>query len=164
MTKMRADALLVSRGLAATRAQAQAAIEAGLARADGVAIRKPSQMLHETVALECAPAHPWVSRGGLKLAHALDAFGITVADRRALDVGASTGGFTDVLLQRGARDVVALDVGRAQLDWKLRSDRRVIVREGVNARALTAVRESQQSSRRRWSPTRCKGRGQRDCA
>jgi 23S rRNA (cytidine1920-2'-O)/16S rRNA (cytidine1409-2'-O)-methyltransferase len=82
--------------------------------------------------------HPYVGRGGLKLAHALDTFGVTVTDRRALDIGASTGGFTDVLLQRGVRDVIALDVGRGQLDWKLRTDPRVIVREGVNARALAA--------------------------
>jgi 23S rRNA (cytidine1920-2'-O)/16S rRNA (cytidine1409-2'-O)-methyltransferase len=78
-----------------------------------------------------------VGRGGVKLAHALDAFSIAVAGRRALDIGASTGGFTDVLLQRGARDVIALDVGHGQLDWKIRNDARVIVREGVNARALT---------------------------
>src|SRR5213075_2509529 len=84
-----------------------------------------------------APDHPYVGRGGLKLAHALDTFGIAVEGRRALDIGASTGGFTDVLLQRGARDVIALDVGHNQLDWKLRTDPRVIVREGVNARALT---------------------------
>src|SRR5262249_48587596 len=82
------------------------------------------------------PDHPYVGRGGIKLAHALDAFGVDVRGRRALDVGASTGGFTDVLLQRGARDVIALDVGHNQLDWKLRTDPRVIVREGVNARVL----------------------------
>src|SRR4029077_16165731 len=85
------------------------------------------------------PDHPYVSRGGVKLAHALDAFQIDPARRRALDVGASTGGFTDVLLQRGAADVIALDVGHGQLDWKLRNDARVLVREGVNARALTAA-------------------------
>jgi len=83
------------------------------------------------------PDHPYVSRGGVKLAHALDAFGVNPAGRHALDVGASTGGFTDVLLQRGAASVIALDVGRAQLDWRLRSDPRVTVVEGVNARALT---------------------------
>ena len=87
-----------------------------------------------------APDHPYVGRGGIKLAHALDVFGVRIAGRRALDIGASTGGFTDVLLQRGARDVVALDVGRGQLDWRLRTDPRVIVREGVNARALTRRR------------------------
>ena len=83
------------------------------------------------------PVHPYVGRGGVKLSHALDAFGIAVAGRRALDIGASTGGFTDVLLQRGAADVIALDVGHGQLDWRLRNDPRVMVREGVNARALT---------------------------
>ena len=84
-----------------------------------------------------APDHPYVGRGGVKLAHALDVFAIVVAGRRALDVGASTGGFTDVLLQRGAASVIALDVGRGQLDWRLRTDPRVVVRERVNARALT---------------------------
>lgn len=83
------------------------------------------------------PDHPYVSRGGVKLAHALDRFGIAVAGRVALDIGASTGGFTDVLLRRGARSVVALDVGRGQLDWRLRTDPRVVVLEGVNARTLT---------------------------
>ena len=84
------------------------------------------------------PDHPYVGRGGVKLAHALDEFHIDPSGRRALDVGASTGGFTDVLLQRGAASVIALDVGRGQLDWRLRTDARVIVREGVNARALTS--------------------------
>jgi len=84
-----------------------------------------------------APDHPYVGRGGVKLAHALEVFGILVPGRLALDIGASTGGFTDVLLQRGAASVVALDVGHGQLDWRLRNDPRVIVREGVNARALT---------------------------
>src|SRR5262249_33146075 len=84
-----------------------------------------------------APDHPYVGRGGIKLAHALDVFQIHVDGRRALDIGASTGGFTDVLLQRGARDVIALDGRAGQLDWKLRQDPRVIVKEGVNARALT---------------------------
>src|SRR5438132_4594888 len=84
------------------------------------------------------PDHPYVSRGGIKLAHAVDVFGVDPTGRRALDVGASTGGFTDVLLKRGVASVIALDVGRGQLDWSLRTDPRVIVREGVNARALTA--------------------------
>src|SRR3954465_2405830 len=84
------------------------------------------------------PDHPYVGRGGLKLAGALDAFAIDPTGRRALDVGASTGGFTDVLLRRGAANVIALDVGRGQLDWRLRSDPRVLVREGVNARAVSA--------------------------
>src|SRR4029453_7171626 len=84
------------------------------------------------------PDHPDVGRGGVKLAHALDAFAVDPRGRRALDVGASTGGFTDVLLQRGAASVIALDVGRGQLDWRLRTDPRVTVKEGVNARKLTA--------------------------
>jgi 23S rRNA (cytidine1920-2'-O)/16S rRNA (cytidine1409-2'-O)-methyltransferase len=96
----------------------------------------PRSPAHGRVELT-VPDHPYVGRGGLKLAHALDAFGIDPRGRRALDVGASTGGFTDVLLQRGAESVIALDVGHGQLDWKLRNDARVIVREGVNARALT---------------------------
>jgi 23S rRNA (cytidine1920-2'-O)/16S rRNA (cytidine1409-2'-O)-methyltransferase len=86
-----------------------------------------------------APDHPYVGRGGIKLAHALDAFGIDVTGRRALDIGASTGGFTDVLLQRQAVEVIALDVGHGQLDWRLRTDPRVLVREGVNARILTSA-------------------------
>ncbi len=95
-----------------------------------------SVRLDDDVSL-AAPDHPYVGRGGLKLAHALDACGVDPRGRRALDIGASTGGFTDVLLQRGAATVVALDVGRGQLDWRLRTDPRVIVREGVNARSLT---------------------------
>ena len=83
------------------------------------------------------PEHPWVSRGGIKLAHALDVFAVDVAGRLGLDIGASTGGFTDVLLERGARHVIAIDVGHGQLHWRLRSDARVTLHEGVNARALT---------------------------
>ena len=99
---------------------------------------KAGAAVGEAALVELAtPDHPYVGRGGVKLAHALDAFGIDVSGRRALDIGASTGGFTDVLLQRGARDVVALDVGHGQLAWRLRSDARVVVREGVNARSLT---------------------------
>jgi 23S rRNA (cytidine1920-2'-O)/16S rRNA (cytidine1409-2'-O)-methyltransferase len=137
--KLRLDALLVERGLAPSRERARALILAGSVTVDGRAIAKAGASVAAEAQVELAvPDHPYVSRGGIKLAHALDAFGMTVANRRALDIGASTGGFTDVLLQRGARDVIALDVGRGQLDWKLRSDPRVIVREGVNARALTA--------------------------
>src|SRR6185312_1372284 len=106
---------------------------------DGQVVSKASANVTEasTIALE-VPDHPYVGRGGVKLAHALDDFRVDPGGRRALDVGASTGGFTDVLLKRGAVSVIALDVGHNQLDWKLRSDPRVIVREGVNARALSA--------------------------
>ncbi len=105
-------------------------------RVDGQVVSKAGTPVAGDARVELAtPDHPYVGRGGVKLAHALDAFGIDPADRRALDIGASTGGFTDVLLQRGAASVIALDVGHGQLDWRLRTDPRVIVREGVNARA-----------------------------
>ncbi len=136
--KRRLDHLLVDRGLAASRERARALILAGQVRVDGQQEDKAGTAVPEDARVElAAPDHPYVGRGGIKLAHALDAFGIAVEGRRALDVGASTGGFTDVLLQRGATDVIALDVGHNQLDWKLRNDPRVLVREGVNARALT---------------------------
>jgi 23S rRNA (cytidine1920-2'-O)/16S rRNA (cytidine1409-2'-O)-methyltransferase len=134
----RLDTLLVDRGLAGSRERARALILAGLVTVDGQVVSKVGTQVAESAALELsAPDHPYVGRGGIKLAHALDACRIAVEGRRALDVGASTGGFTDVLLQRGARDVIALDVGHGQLDWRLRNDPRVIVREGVNARRLT---------------------------
>jgi len=114
-------------------------ILAGQVRVDGQPVSKAGTLVREAAAIELiAPDHPYVSRGGVKLAHALDRFGIDVAGRRALDVGASTGGFTDVLLRRGAASVIALDVGHGQLAWELRRDPRVIAREGVNARHLTA--------------------------
>jgi 23S rRNA (cytidine1920-2'-O)/16S rRNA (cytidine1409-2'-O)-methyltransferase len=134
----RLDTLLVDRGLTSTRERARALILAGDVRVDGRIVTKAGASTAPDARIELvAPDHPYVGRGGLKLAHALDTFGITVAGRRALDIGASTGGFTDVLLQRGAASVVALDVGHGQLDWRLRNDPRVIVREGVNARALS---------------------------
>lgn len=135
----RLDTLLVERGLAASRERARALILAGQVRVKGVIVTKAGTAVDPAapVALETRD-HPYVGRGGLKLAHALDIFNISVEGRTALDVGASTGGFTDVLLQRGARLVVALDVGHGQLDWKLRSDPRVVVRERINARALKA--------------------------
>lgn len=137
--KTRLDLLLVERGLAPSRERARALILAGQVRVDGQPVTKAGTPVPHSAAIDLAsPDHPYVGRGGLKLAHALDVFHIAVTGRRALDIGASTGGFTDVLLQRGAADVIALDVGHNQLDWKLRSDRRVIVREGVNARSLTA--------------------------
>jgi 23S rRNA (cytidine1920-2'-O)/16S rRNA (cytidine1409-2'-O)-methyltransferase len=137
--KDRLDVIVVDRGLAPSRERARALIIAGQVTVDGQVVSKAGTAVNVDAAVDLAtPDHPYVGRGGLKLAHALDAFGVTVTNRRALDIGSSTGGFTDVLLQRGARDVIALDVGRGQLDWKLRSDPRVFVREGVNARALTA--------------------------
>jgi len=138
MPKHRLDLLLVERGLAPTRERARALVLAGQVRVNGAIVTKAGAPVAEEAALELAtPDHPYVGRGGVKLAHALDAFAVPVAGRRALDIGASTGGFTDVLLQRGARQVVALDVGHGQLDWRLRNDPRVIVREAVNARHLT---------------------------
>ncbi len=131
--------ILVDRGLAPSRERARALILAGQVTVDGQVIDKAGAAIAPgaRVAL-VTPDHPYVGRGGVKLAHALDVFHIDPTGRRALDVGASTGGFTDVLLQRGAASVIALDVGRGQLDWRLRTDARVIVREGVNARALTS--------------------------
>ena len=133
--------ILVDRGLAPSRERARALILAGQVTVDGQVIDKAGAAIapDARVAL-VTPDHPYVGRGGVKLAHALDVFHIDPSGRRALDVGASTGGFTDVLLQRGAASVIALDVGRGQLDWRLRTDARVIVREGVNARALTSRR------------------------
>jgi 23S rRNA (cytidine1920-2'-O)/16S rRNA (cytidine1409-2'-O)-methyltransferase len=135
---MRADQLLVERGLAESRAKAQALILAGLVFAGERRIEKAGQLLAGEAALEVrGREHPWVSRGGVKLAHALDHFGWEVAGTTALDVGSSTGGFTDVLLQRGAAKVFAIDVGTNQLAWKLRQDPRVVVHEKTNARYLS---------------------------
>jgi 23S rRNA (cytidine1920-2'-O)/16S rRNA (cytidine1409-2'-O)-methyltransferase len=134
----RLDAAVVARGLAASRERARALILAGLVRVDGMVISKAGAPVYETADITLIePDHPYVGRGGVKLAHALDVFGLDVRERLALDVGASTGGFTDVLLRRGARRVVALDVGHAQLDWRLRTDPRVVVLERINARLLT---------------------------
>jgi 23S rRNA (cytidine1920-2'-O)/16S rRNA (cytidine1409-2'-O)-methyltransferase len=134
---MRLDLLLVQRSLASSRARARALILAGRVHVDGQPRPKAGGLVSADATIALAAAdHPYVGRGGVKLAHALDAFGIVVEGRRALDIGASTGGFTDALLQRGARAVVALDVGHGQLDWKLRNDPRVTVLEGVNARHL----------------------------
>jgi len=138
VAKRRADQLLVEQGLAETRARAQALILAGLVSADGRRIDKPGTALPlETPLALAGRDHPWVSRGGVKLAFALDHFAIDVSGATALDIGASTGGFTDVLLIKGAARVHAVDVGRGQLAWKLRQDPRVIVHEGMNARYLT---------------------------
>lgn len=138
--KKRLDQLLVERGLAESRAKAQAAIMAGLVFSNEKRLDKPGTPVAEDLALEVrGQPHPWVSRGGLKLAHAIDAFGIDVAGKIAIDVGASTGGFTDVLLTKGAAKVYAVDVGHGQLAWKLRNDPRVIVLEKTNARHLSAA-------------------------
>jgi 23S rRNA (cytidine1920-2'-O)/16S rRNA (cytidine1409-2'-O)-methyltransferase len=135
--RVRLDLLLVERGLAPTRAKAQALVLAGAVTVDGATADKPGrQVERDSQVVVAEPAHPWVSRGGVKLAAALEAFALSPAGRRCLDVGASTGGFTDVLLSGGAARVVALDVGRGQLDWRLRNDPRVVVLEGVNARHL----------------------------
>jgi 23S rRNA (cytidine1920-2'-O)/16S rRNA (cytidine1409-2'-O)-methyltransferase len=136
----RLDTLLVDRGLAASRERARALILAGSVRVNGQPASKAgTPVTTDADVTVVAPDHPYVSRGGVKLAHALDTFSIPVAGRIALDIGASTGGFTDVLLHRGAPRVVALDVGHGQLDWKLRNDPRVDVIEQVNARSLTTA-------------------------
>jgi 23S rRNA (cytidine1920-2'-O)/16S rRNA (cytidine1409-2'-O)-methyltransferase len=137
MTRQRADLVIVARGLAESRAKAQAAIEAGGVVADGVIVRKASDLIAADAALEVTAPHPWVSRGGVKLAHALDVFGVEALDRVCLDVGASTGGFTQVLLSRGAARVYAVDVGVGQIHASLRSDARVVSLESADARALT---------------------------
>jgi 23S rRNA (cytidine1920-2'-O)/16S rRNA (cytidine1409-2'-O)-methyltransferase len=137
--KQRLDALLVERGLAASRERARGLVLAGQVLVDGQIVSKAGTAILTDAQIELVtPDHPYVGRGGVKLAHALDQFAIPVSGRRALDIGASTGGFTDVLLRRDARSVIAVDVGRGQLDWRLRNDPRVIVREGVNARGLNA--------------------------
>jgi 23S rRNA (cytidine1920-2'-O)/16S rRNA (cytidine1409-2'-O)-methyltransferase len=136
-TKRRADQLLVERGLTESRARAQALILAGLVYAHDRRVEKAGDQISLDTTLSVKGRdHPWVSRGGVKLVHALDHFAIDVSGRIALDIGASTGGFTDVLLSRGARRVYAIDVGHGQLAWKLRQDPRVIVFERLNARAL----------------------------
>lgn len=133
----RLDSELVKRGLAPSRTQASEAIAAGLVRVNGQAARKAGLRVSETDVLEYEPPHPWVSRGGVKLAHALEAFGVDPTGRSCLDVGASTGGFTHVLLTRGARRVVAVDVGRSQLSPVLSNDERVVSLEATDARGLT---------------------------
>ena len=137
MARVRADLLLVSRGLCESRAKARAAIEAGGVIADGAVVAKPSDLVGEDAVLNVTPPHPWVSRGGVKLTAALNAFGVGPSGRVCLDVGASTGGFTHVLLSRGAAKVYAVDVGSGQLHAKLRADARVVSLERTDARALT---------------------------
>jgi len=140
MKKLRADQLLVTRGLAESRTRAQALIMAGAVFSGEKKIAKPGDTLAEDAPLEVrGKDHPWVSRGGIKLDHALSHFGLDVTGAIALDVGSSTGGFTDVLLTRGAEKVYAVDVGTNQLAWKLRQDDRVVVHEQTNARTLDRI-------------------------
>jgi 23S rRNA (cytidine1920-2'-O)/16S rRNA (cytidine1409-2'-O)-methyltransferase len=136
----RADRLLVARGLFESRARAQAAIAAGLVTADGVRVRKASETISSTAAIEAAAAHPYVSRGGIKLAAALDHFALDVKGRVCLDVGASTGGFTEVLVQRGAQHVYAVDVGRDQLHSRLRGHDAIVSLEQTDIRTLEPSR------------------------
>ena len=135
--KQRLDTLLVEKGLVESREKARALILAGQIDVDGHGAAKAGTMVPIDADIRViGPDHPWVSRGGIKLAHALEAFGVDATAVIALDIGASTGGFTDVWLQRGARHVIALDVGHSQLHWKVRSDPRVTVIENTNARYL----------------------------
>jgi 23S rRNA (cytidine1920-2'-O)/16S rRNA (cytidine1409-2'-O)-methyltransferase len=136
---VRADVLLVERGLAETRERAQRLIMAGMARVGTTTLVKPATMLAEDAAIELRERERYVSRGGYKLQAALDAFAVRVTTLRCLDLGASTGGFTDCLLQHGAATVLAVDVGRAQLHQRLRDDPRVTLLEGVNARDLPVL-------------------------
>ncbi|MGL4974070.1 MAG: TlyA family RNA methyltransferase [Bosea sp. (in: a-proteobacteria)] len=138
MTRQRADQLLVARGLFESRARAQAAIEAGLIVADGVVVAKASSTLPTNAKIEARAPHPYVSRGGVKLAAALDSFAIDPSGLVCLDAGASTGGFSDALLQRGAEHVFAVDVGHGQLHAKVAGNRRVTSLEGQDIRTLEA--------------------------
>jgi 23S rRNA (cytidine1920-2'-O)/16S rRNA (cytidine1409-2'-O)-methyltransferase len=135
----RADVFLVSHGFATSRSEAQAAIRAGRVEANGQPVIKAAQQLTAGMKIRYEPAHSYVSRGGVKLAAALDHFGLSPEGRVCLDLGASTGGFTQVLLERGASRVYAVDVGHGQLHLKIRSDRRVISKEGLNGRDLTSA-------------------------
>jgi 23S rRNA (cytidine1920-2'-O)/16S rRNA (cytidine1409-2'-O)-methyltransferase len=138
VAKVRLDSLLVRRGLAEGRTRAQALVVAGRVFSGSRRLDKPGVQVDEAAALEVRGRdHPWVSRGGVKLAHGLDHFRIETTGLVGLDIGASSGGFTDVLLARGARRVYAVDVGRGQLAWRLRNDARVVVLERTNARHLT---------------------------
>jgi 23S rRNA (cytidine1920-2'-O)/16S rRNA (cytidine1409-2'-O)-methyltransferase len=139
--RVRLDVLLVERGLAESREKAQAQVLAGAVSADGRPAEKSGQLVAHDADLAVELTDGFVSRGGLKLDHALERFGIDVAGCVCLDVGASAGGFTDCLLRRGARRVYAVDVGRGQLDWRLRNDPRVVVRERTNIRHLTELPE-----------------------
>lgn len=138
--KYRLDELLVTRGLAPNRTKANAMIMSGIVFNDDTQLNKPGHKVESNLSLSIrGQTNPWVSRGGIKLAHGLDYFGITVEGAICLDIGASTGGFTDVLLSRGATRVYAVDSGHGQLDWRLRNDPRVIVHERTNARYLAST-------------------------
>jgi 23S rRNA (cytidine1920-2'-O)/16S rRNA (cytidine1409-2'-O)-methyltransferase len=139
----RADRLLVARGLFESRARAQAAIAAGQVKADGRLVRKPSDQISSAAAIAADPEHPYVSRGGVKLAAALESFSLDIADRICLDVGSSTGGFTEVLVTRGARRVYAVDVGRGQLHARLRNREQVTSIEQTDIRDLGPSRLSE---------------------
>jgi 23S rRNA (cytidine1920-2'-O)/16S rRNA (cytidine1409-2'-O)-methyltransferase len=138
MTRRRVDTLLAERGLSPSRTAAAASVRAGRVRLgkDGAAVEKPSDLIPEDAELIVEEGEEFVSRGGIKLKNALEELGVEVDGKRCLDVGASTGGFTDCLLQRGAEMVLAVDVGHGQLDWTLRQDPRVLVMERLNAKAL----------------------------
>jgi 23S rRNA (cytidine1920-2'-O)/16S rRNA (cytidine1409-2'-O)-methyltransferase len=140
MTRERADRLLVSRGLFESRARAQAAIAAGLVTANGAVVRKASDAIATNAAIEAAPEHPYVSRGGVKLAAALDHLHLDVAGRVCLDVGASTGGFTEVLVARGAKRVYAIDVGSGQFHPRLRARDGIVSLEQTDIRTLDPSR------------------------
>src|SRR5262245_38399695 len=141
VARERLDRLLVARGLAESRERAQAMILAGIVRVDGEIARRAALPVADAAEVEVAERLPFVSRGGLKLAHALDQFGLDPRGQTLADVGASTGGFTDCLLQRGAARVYAIDDGRGQLDWRLRRDGRVVVMERTHARDLANLPE-----------------------
>ena len=145
-SRLRADLLLVERGFYESRARAQSAIAAGLVTANGVAVNKASSTIATDAEIVAGSEHPWVSRGGVKFKAALDHFKIDVSQRYCLDIGASTGGFTDVLLKQGAKQVVAVDVGHAQFHASLADDPRVTLLEGTDARRLTRDDLSEQPS------------------
>ena len=153
--KLRLDQLLVERGLAESRSRAQALIMAGHIYSDTKRLDKAGQQVKSDIPIEVkGQDHPWVSRGGLKLEKGLKQFGVDPQGMTCVDVGASTGGFTDVLLTNGAAKVYAVDVGHGQLAWKLRQDERVVVMEKTNARHLTRSEERRvgKECRSRWSP------------
>jgi 23S rRNA (cytidine1920-2'-O)/16S rRNA (cytidine1409-2'-O)-methyltransferase len=157
--RSRLDVALVARGLADSREKAQALIVAGLVSVDGRPAQKSAELVSLDAALAVETADGFVSRGGEKLEHALQTFGIGVDGLVCLDAGASTGGFTDALLRRGARRVYAVDVGHGQLDWRLRGDPRVVVMERTNVRTLDALPEPASSETRRPTAASCSTSG-----